>query len=232
MLGYRTIWHGFELPVTRPNDCVLWVPLLKAAARGDRSPARQYDWDILLGDCDVVMDMPPCVFSEELLDFYPNAKVVLNKRSDMAAWHKSLDQAADQVLGSGLFWFLSWFDAQLRWWYQSAVLSLGIMGEGPGGFKQNGLRWGIEYYERLERKMKSEGRDYLNWDVKDGWAPLCKFLDKKAPDEEFPWTNKSGEEFKKNADKAGEAMVKRSMMRIAVIVVIGAMGIAGLLWRR
>ncbi|KAJ9610268.1 hypothetical protein H2200_005045 [Cladophialophora chaetospira] len=231
-LGYNRVWHGFELPLTRANDCVLWVPLLRSAAEHDRSPARIYDWDILLGDCDVVMDMPPCIFAEELLDFYPDAKVVLNRRSDMVVWHKSLNEAAEAVLGSGVFWFLSWFDAQMRWWYESAVLSLGIMSKGPGGFKQNGLKWGIDYYERLETKMQNEGREYLDWDVKDGWTPLCKFLGKEIPDEEFPWTNKSGDEFKAKADRAGEKMVRRSMMRIAATVVVVAGSIAWFAYAR
>ena len=226
-LGYKCIWHGFDLPSTRPNDCVLWVPLLRAAANGDKSPAQGYDWDLLLGDCDVVMDMPPVIFAEELLDFYPNAKVLLNRRSDMKAWHSSLNEAAETVFGSHLFWCLSWFDSQLRWWFQTLILSLRIMGDGQEGFKQNGLQWGIAYYERLEAKMESENREYLNWEVKDGWEPLCKFLGKEAPEEEFPWTNRSGEEFEKNANKAIETMAKRSMMKAAAAGGLVAVGIAG-----
>ncbi len=231
-LGYKCIWHGFELPLTRPNDTVLWVPLLRSAARGDRSPARDYDWDVLLGDCDVVMDMPPCIFAEEMLDFYPRAKVVLNRRSDMTAWHRSLNEAAETILGSWVFWFLSWFDSKFRWWYQSAVLSISMMGPGLGGFKQNGLKWGIDYYDRLEAKMRNEGREYLNWDVKDGWAPLCRFLEKEKPNEDFPWTNKSGEKFKKKADQAAEKMVKRSMMKLAALVVVVAGAVAGGVYTR
>jgi hypothetical protein len=218
MLGYQGVWHGFDFPLKRPEDGVLWVPLLRAAAKGNRNPARNFDWDRLLGDCDGVMDMPPCMFTEELLDFYPDAKIIFNRRADMRAWHRSLNEAADTVMGSRLFWLLSWFDAELRWWYQSAFLCLSIMGSGPGGFKGNGLEWGLKYYERLEAKLQREGREYLRWDVKDGWASLCKFLQKDQPDEEFPWTNRSGDEFKQKSENAVKQMVKRSMARLVVLI--------------
>ena len=230
-LGYKRVWHGFELPLTRPNDCVLWVPLLRSAAKGDRSPARQFDWDKLLGDCDVVMGMPPLIFAEEILDFYPKAKVILNRRADMKAWHKSLNKVVDMVLENRVFWFLSWFGLQFRWWYQTLVLWVSIMGQGPGGFKQNGLQWGIAYYEGLERKLQSEGREYLNWEVQDGWGPLCSFLELEAPHEEFPWRNKSGEEFKRNTNRLSEKMARGSAMRLAGIVAVVAVGIASMYYR-
>ncbi|KAL5349174.1 hypothetical protein ACLOAV_005462 [Pseudogymnoascus australis] len=230
-LHYPRIWHGFDLPSTRPNDCAIWVPLLKAKVRGDDRPGREFDWDVLLGDCAGVMDMPPGIFAEELLDFYPGAKVVLNRRRDMDAWHRSLNGAAEMVLGSWGVWGLSWWDAELFWWYRSAVLWMGIMGEGKGGFKQNGKEWAEKYYERLEEKLKGEGREYLDWEVQDGWGPLCEFLGKEVPDEDFPWGNKGGDEFEKNANKALEKMVKRAVFRIAGTVVVFAAGVGGWWWR-
>ena len=89
-LGYETIWHGFELPVTRANESIKWVPLLEAKIRGDQRSGREFDWDTMLGDTDMLMDMPPMVFSEELLDYYPEAQVIVNRRKDMDAWHRSL----------------------------------------------------------------------------------------------------------------------------------------------
>ena len=32
----------------------------------------------------------------------------------------------------------------------------------------------------------------LIYDVKQGWEPLCKFLDKKTPEKPFPWKNVGG----------------------------------------
>jgi hypothetical protein len=230
-LGYSRIWHGFDLPATRPDDCPLWVGLLQAKARGIDEPGRNFNWDILLGDCDGVMDMPPGIFAEDLLDFYPEAKVVLNRRADMDAWHRSLNEAAEMVLGSRVLWTLSWWDAKLFWWYRSAVLWMGIMGNGKGGFKETGQEFAKKYYERLEAKLDATNRTYLDWDVKQGWGSLCEFLDKDMPDEDFPWSNKGGAEFEKNANKAVEAMVKRAVVRLTATLVLIAAGVGGWWWR-
>lgn len=228
-LGYTTIWHGFEMPLSRPNESASWVPLLRAKAAGDDSPGQTFNWDVLLGDCDVVMDMPPGIFAEELLDYYPDAKVVLNRRRDMDGWHRSLGEAADVVLGSWFLWICGWFDAELFWWYWTATLWMGIMGKGRS-FKRYGKEWGEEYYERLEGKMKRQRREWLDWEVKEGWGPLCQFLGRDVPGEEFPWGNRSGGEFQKNADRAVARMVTRSMMRIGAIGAVLVAAVAVGLW--
>lgn len=229
-LGYSKIWHGFDLPANRPNDSAIWVPLLQAKERGDDRPGRDFNWDVLLGDCDGVMDMPPGIFAEDLIDFYPGAKVILNRRRNMDDWHRSLSEAADLILGNWLVLTLSFWDAELYWWFRSAVLWMGIMG-GPGqDFKRNGKEWAERYYERLEEKLKSEGREYLNWDVQQGWLPLCKFLDKPVPDQDFPWMNKGGGDFEENANKALEKMVKRAIARITITIALVSGAIAVWWW--
>ena len=35
--------------------------------------------------------------------------------------------------------------------------------------------------------LKKNNIEYLSMDIKDGWTIFCKFLDKKIPNEEFPW---------------------------------------------
>ncbi|KAK4948027.1 hypothetical protein LTR10_013081 [Elasticomyces elasticus] len=162
-LGYRHVWHGFDLPATRSDDSPIWASLLAAKSRGDDRPGQIFDWDILLGDCDCVMDMPPGIFAAELLDFYPHATVIVNRRRDMDAWHRSLNEASEMVLGSWTLWGLSWWDARLFWWYRSAVAWMGIMGDGD--FQRNGRRWADGHYKRLEGKLKAEGRKYLDWEV-------------------------------------------------------------------
>lgn len=105
------------------------------------------------------------------------------------------------------------------------------MGKGEGGFEKMGKEWARKYYERLEEKLKSEKREYLDWEVKDGWGPLCEFLGKEVPEEEFPFGNKGGAEFEKNANKAIEKMVKRAVVRIAGTVVVLAAGVGGWWWK-
>ncbi|KIX04160.1 uncharacterized protein Z518_07714 [Rhinocladiella mackenziei CBS 650.93] len=129
-LGYSRVWHGFDLPSTRPEDGGSWVLLLQAKARGEDKSGREFDWDVLLGDYDGVMDMLPGIFVKELLDFYPEVKVILDRRNNMDAWHRSSNVAAEMVLGSWGLWMLNWWDRKLFWWFRSAVLWTGIIGKG------------------------------------------------------------------------------------------------------
>ncbi|ETN45144.1 uncharacterized protein HMPREF1541_10021 [Cyphellophora europaea CBS 101466] len=236
-LGYTTIWHGFELPATRQSESFRWVPLLEAKAAGDPEGAvRRFDWDSMLGDCDVLMDMPPALFGEELLDFYPGAKVVLSRRADVREWHRSLAAAARVTVQGPLgwtLWTLGWFHAPLFWWYRAvAVLCLQV-NLGNGDFERFGHVVGEEHYQLLERKLKGDGRDYLDWEAKDGWAPLCAYLGVEVPDEEFPHKNKSGDEFKRNADKCMEQMLLKAALKMCAVVAVPILATsAGLWWKR
>lgn len=219
MLSYSNVWHGFDLPISRPEDCVLWVPLLQAKQRGDTEFVRNYDYDQLFADCECVMDMPPCNFSEELLDFYPDAKVILNRRKDLDAWHRSLNQAAETAIGwkigAWILWTLSWFDARMFWWLWTPTLSFELMADGK--FRENGKQWAEEYYRKLEKRLKQDGKKWLDWEVTDGREPLCKFLGREVPEEPFPRGNKSGMEFEANVKMAVEAMVKRAALKVIVL---------------
>lgn len=215
-LGYKGIWHGFECPLTRSDEPVCWNPLLEAKARGDSQPAENFDWDTMLGDLEVMMDMPPAIFAEELLDYYPDAKVILTRRKDMDAWHRSLQGAMDQVFGWGL-WFLRFWDAEFFWWYKMMVLCV-LHISNYQSFGAQGKVFADSHYERLEKKLKADGRPYLNWYAQDGWGPLCKHLGKEAPSEEFPWENRGGDEFQKKAEEAMGKMAKRAIRNFGVFV--------------
>jgi hypothetical protein len=46
-----------------------------------------------------------------------------------------------------------------------------------------------EHYETIRRIVPEE--NLLNFNLSDGWAPLCAFLDKEVPDVDFPWVNET-----------------------------------------
>ncbi|GES61221.1 indoleamine 23-dioxygenase protein [Aspergillus terreus] len=47
------------------------------------------DFDALLGHADAVVETPAWFFASEMIQAYPDAKVVLNLRQDLDAWHRS-----------------------------------------------------------------------------------------------------------------------------------------------
>ena len=229
MLGYGPIWHGFEMPMTRSNEPIYWTPLLQAKKDGNHQPGREFDWDVMLGDLEVLMDMPPMFFAEELLDYYPDAKVILNRRKDMDAWHRSL-HAAMRVIDGWSLWTIRLFDAEMCWWYRTMFLSVSLLSAPGKSFEEDGKRWAEEHYARMEAKLKREARSYLDWEVGQGWSSLCQYLEKDQPDVEFPFGNRGGEQFEKNAEKAMEKMAKRAMLKAAVFVGVIAIGVGYALW--
>ena len=55
----------------------------------------------------------------------------------------------------------------------------------PGGGKltaSNGKKTGIKHNCHVIATVPKE--DLLVWDLKEGWEPLCKFLNKPIPDQE------------------------------------------------
>ena len=60
----------------------------------------------------------------------------------------------------------------------------------------------------------------LVYNVKDGWEPLCKFLNLPIPDEEFPHKNKNGGIVKEYLDTNPVfiRMRRESMASVALII--------------
>lgn len=65
----------------------------------------------------------------------------------------------------------------------------------PLAIKYHSLCWdndfptnGRDYFRKHNDRVRSlgKGRRFLEWDAKDGWAPLCEFLGTPVPDCPFP----------------------------------------------
>ena len=69
----------------------------------NRKPWGRAEFDALLGDCDVILDVPLCCFVDELVAAYPEAKVLLTER-DADAWIRSMDKTVWVVHGWGKSW--------------------------------------------------------------------------------------------------------------------------------
>ena len=66
----------------------------------------------------------------------------------------------------------------------------------------------------------AEGREFLEYNVKEGWGPLCEFLEKEMPGGEFPRRND------KDAYAENIRLLKKEMMGVMVrnmVLVFGAM---------
>ena len=77
-LGFGPCYHMIEV-FEHPEHAGFW----QAAWRGE-----PVDWDGLLGGYEAAVDWPACTFYEELLQRYPDARVLLSVR-DPERWYES-----------------------------------------------------------------------------------------------------------------------------------------------
>ena len=71
--------------VENPPDCLMWQDAFAAKFDNDGEFGRE-QWDQLLGHCMAVCDWPAVAFAKELIEAYPDAKVILTTR-DVNSWH-------------------------------------------------------------------------------------------------------------------------------------------------
>lgn len=169
-LGYGNVAHGFvwaqhaEISETyyRLRQQLLSGKVLSAEV------LRSEYFDRVLGDCDASTDVPPAWFAAELLAAYPTAKVVLNRRRDVAAWKESFRKAVLPFMQSWSYWWASWFNAELFW---INLLTYEMHGKClfKGDFEKNAEVAYVRHYENLEKIMRQQGREWLDWSVEEGW---------------------------------------------------------------
>src|SRR5207248_2818817 len=85
-LGFRPCYHMVEL-FTHPEHNAIW----QAAA--EKKPV---DWRALLAGYEAAVDWPACTFYAELMDQYPDAKVLLTVR-DPEKWYESVANTIHKV---------------------------------------------------------------------------------------------------------------------------------------
>jgi hypothetical protein len=198
-----------------PGDAVAWCHLGFAKARHESPDSGLFtaqSFDRMIGDRDAVTDIPCAIFGPELLKAHPSAKVVLNCRKDDEAWVRSARSTVIPVASSWSYWFKSFFDSEAFWirrTYDACFILVFQTRHSTSNDK--GLNFGRqlykEYYSLLESIMRTNGREWLDWDMHDSWAPLCGFLGKKEPQGfEFPSRNDLKEFTERRARLHGEMM--------------------------
>jgi hypothetical protein len=152
------------------------------------------DWDSVFGEHEATLDWPGAFFYEELIETYPDAKVLLSVR-DPEAWARSmLDTIWGVLYGDTLIHDLSsarvrvddgwrqYIDLMTNMWRKSGLLD--------GVVDADTLARGMERYVD-EVKANVPAERLLVWNATDSWEPLCEFLGAPVPEAPFPRVNDS-----------------------------------------
>jgi hypothetical protein len=222
ILGHKHVHHAYEL-YAHPEQCRQWVAAWKSKVDPTSSKSRftGQDWDRLLAGYTAVTDMPSVCFARELIQMFPEAKVVLTVREEQA-WLKSfktgvIDTCFDNIW---LFNLFSALDFQLMRPLNAVWICLLASKDGYFGAtsKEGVAENALEVYRKhnaLVRDLTPHDR-LLEFKLADGWKPLCDFLEVEVPDVPFPRVNE-GDAIK----GVLSSFMKRSMLLALRNVAVG-----------
>jgi len=172
-IGFAPCYHMEEVKQNSEHPAI-W----HAAVRNE-----PMDWRALFDGYRAVVDWPASFFWRELLEVYPDAKVLLSVR-DPDEWYTSMSNTIFELLkdeGSR--------DNPQR----SMTYDLIFKRVFPGGVDNRDYVLGV-FRSHIETVRQSvPAPRLLVYEVKEGWAPLCEFLQVKEPKRGFPHRNATRE---------------------------------------
>jgi hypothetical protein len=178
------------------GPCYHWVNViadLDQVGLWDGALDGETPWEEVFAGHRSSVDWPGGYFYRELMDAYPQAKVLLSVREG-ESWERSFrDTIWTMSKGQSLMPLLARARAEVDPRWQRYLALVDRMFWGPQGTFAAGdepaqlIEQMIAHNERVERIVPAER--LLVWEVGDGWGPLCEFLEVDVPPEPLPHAN-------------------------------------------
>jgi hypothetical protein len=201
--------HHMEEVLKFPPDVPTWV----AAARGEK-----IDWKTFLRGWGATCDFPSAQYYRELIEAFPDAKVVLTVR-DADGWYESMRTtivpSIKRFPNRFIVPHLPYIGAPARV-MNPTPLKARIIDRFAD--KPTVVAEFEAHNEEVKRVVPPE--KLLVFDVKQGWAPLCAFLGAPVPEGEFPRVNDA---------KQFQGYTTRATVVSWVLLLVPLAAIAGLL---
>lgn len=189
ILGYPNPYH-FSSFYDNTLECEMWLRALDAKYNGKGDMPDKSFFDGLLGHVGAVTDAPCNLFAKELIEFYPDAKVVLVERN-LESWYESWMAFCENAL-SPVFPMIGKLDPS---WAGRIIRVGAFITHVQAGYAKNydeakaRSKDAYRHHYRDVKEMTPKDR-LLEFDLASGWEPLCKFLDKPIPVSQN-WSSKS-----------------------------------------
>jgi hypothetical protein len=183
--------------------------------------ATQHDWGQVLSNYTAAVDNPSCCVWRELMEAYPDAKVLLTLHPRGAeAWYESTIETIYFTENRWQFQVLRWVTPFGR---KMGDMSRKLIWQrNHKGTMNDRARAIAQYKQHIEDVKAAVPADkLLIFSVDQGWEPLCKFLGVPVPAGPFPNVN-------------DRAQMKKVIARMTVgaYVILGALAVvvAGLIY--
>jgi hypothetical protein len=150
------------------------------------------DWDRIYAKYDAAVDWPTCTFYKQLMDKYPDAKVVLTVRT-ADSWYKSVKNTIHAQHTNPNF---KGETAERFKRMTNAVILDGVLTDAERFAKEEEVKQAfLDHNEEVKHYVPAD-RLYV-MQIGEGWEGLCKFLGKDVPEVPYPRGN-STEQFIEN----------------------------------
>ncbi|XP_078480970.1 uncharacterized protein LOC144742536 [Ciona intestinalis] len=180
---------------------------------------------------DAVVDSPCYMFWEEILEAYPDTKIIFSVR-DEDTWVRSMQKQVHSLATDPLY-ILMQVLSYSGWKYfgfmcVSAQSVIGSAQKWPWSkFKYNETVWRRLYRHHNNYLLQNAPKDkLLVFNFKDGWEPICKFLGEEIPDKPFPHAN-IGASVVRDLMETHPIMIRmmrEAMLTFGILTLIGAYG--------
>lgn len=170
ILGFAPCYH-MEIVFSHPWHARSWLRVYT------RAPV---DWEDLLGRYQAIVDWPGCTYYRELLDTYPQARVILTVREPQQ-WYTSTAKTIYSVMnrfplnrsGGWIPLLNSLIDMLNRLIWEGTF-------HGRFADQQHALQVFEDHIAEVQRQVPPE--KLLVYQIKQGWEPLCRFLGVPEPE--------------------------------------------------
>ena len=173
-LGYGPCYHMIEV-LTAPERGRHWL---------ERTPDGSYHWDAIFREYRATVDWPAAAFWRQLVECYPDAKVLLSLR-DADRWYDSVMRTIYPVMTRALPEDAPETLQDFREMVYTLIFERTF--EGRLADRAHAKRV-FEEHNRAVIEAVPASR-LLVYEAGDGWEPICRFLDVPVPKEEFPHLN-------------------------------------------
>lgn len=174
-LGFGPCHHMEEVLHNMSVQVPLWADVV----------AGNPDWAKVYAGYSSAVDWPTACFFRELAAEFPSAMFVLTHRSP-ERWANSF--------GATIYELLAGKDQappEMHDWLEMASNVISKSGFSPGLDREGLANAFIAHNEAVKAAIPAD--QLLEFEVKDGWEPLCSFLEVPVPNGDFPRTNDRGE---------------------------------------
>jgi len=195
-LGHKTLHMQHMYETSSILD--MWDELIfKPAISSGEASLGTPDFDLIAREgYSATADLPMCLYFEQVVETYPGSKFILTTRGSSEEWWKSWDMLT-RTITEPTRWF-RWvshdaetFNRYYRWLF-ARINNDDTYLKNPLPLPPQNKEAAIASYEAHNQRLREliPPERLLEYNVKQGWEPLCQFLEiSECPTSPFPKTN-------------------------------------------